>query len=77
MKGGTHLDMNVQAFRLVQEATSEVSSDVKRKRAASRRGGLAGGKGRAKVLSPEERVKIAQKASRTRWAAKRKLAAVG
>jgi hypothetical protein len=77
MRGGCYLDLNMQAFRLVQEATSEVSSETRRKRAASRRGGLAGGKGRAKVLSPEERVTIAQKASRTRWAAKRNLAVTG
>jgi hypothetical protein len=71
------LDLNVQAFRLVQEATSDVLPDVKRKRATSRRGDLAGGKGRAKVLSSEERIKIAQKASRARWAAKKALAVTG
>ena len=69
------MDLNVQAFRLVQEATDEVSPEVKRKRVASRRGGLAGGRGRAVALTPEERTKIAQKASRTRWANKEELVA--
>lgn len=67
------MDINVQAFRLVREATEESSPEDKRKRAASRRGGLIGGQRRAKALSPEDRKKIAEKASRTRWAAKKEL----
>jgi hypothetical protein len=44
------MDINAQAFRLVQEATDESSPEDKRKRAASRRGGLIGGQHRATVL---------------------------
>lgn len=61
------MDMNVHAFRLVREATEESSLEDKRKRAASRRGGLSGGQARAKALSPEERKAIAVKASQARW----------
>jgi hypothetical protein len=32
-----------------------------------RQGGLKGGKARAKVLSPEQRIKIAKKAAKARW----------
>lgn len=34
---------------------------------SNRRGGLKGGKARAKALSPEDRKAIAQKAARSRW----------
>ncbi len=61
------MDVNVQAFRLVREATEESSVDDKRKQAASRRGGLNGGKARAQALSPERRAEIARKASSARW----------
>lgn len=67
------MDINVQAFRLVREATEDSSPEDKRRRAASRRGGLVGGQRRAKVLSPEKRTEIAQKASRARWAARKEL----
>ena len=33
-----------------------------------RKGGLKGGKARAKKLSPEKRTEIASKAAKTRWA---------
>ncbi len=71
------MDINVQAFRLVREATDESSVDEKRRRAASRRGGLVGGRGRANSLSPEERISIAQKANRARWASKKEPVAAG
>lgn len=73
-QGEDHMDINVQAFSLVRKATEESSPEDKRRRAASRRGGLVGGQRRAKVLSPEKRTEIAQKASRARWAAKQELA---
>jgi hypothetical protein len=60
------MDLNVQAFRLVQEATSEVALD-KAKHAASRKGGLKGGAARAKSISPSRRTEIARKASAARW----------
>lgn len=34
---------------------------------ANRKGGLKGGKARAKALSPEKRAEIAKKAAKTRW----------
>lgn len=37
------MDIYVQVFRLVRETTEELSPEDKRKRAASRRGGLVGG----------------------------------
>lgn len=62
------MDINVQAFRLVREATEQSSStEDKRKQAASRRGGLSGGKARANALTADRRREIAEKASRARW----------
>lgn len=60
------MDLNVQAFRLVQEATSEVLLN-KAKLASSRKGGLKGGTARAKSISPSRRTEIARKASAARW----------
>ena len=64
------IDIKVSALHSVREATEESSAETERKLAASRRGGLIGGRHRAQALSPEERTRIAQKASRARWAAK-------
>ena len=61
------MDLNVQAFRLVQEATDDASAEKRRRRATSKRGGLMGGKARAASLSPEDRKAIAQKANQARW----------
>jgi hypothetical protein len=71
------MDLNVQAYRFVQEATAELSPEKERRQAASRRGGLAGGRGRANALSPEERTLIAQKANRARWASKKEPVTTG
>jgi len=60
------MDLNVQAFRLVQEATSEVVPD-KAKLASSRKGGIKGGAARARSITPERRVEIARRASEARW----------
>ena len=60
------MDLNVHAFRLVQEATSEVKPQ-KAKQAASRKGGLKDGAARAKSISPSRRTEIARKASAARW----------
>ncbi len=59
------MDINVQAFRLVQEATA--AEPDRAKRASSRKGGLHGGPARAKSITPERRLEIARKASETRW----------
>lgn len=46
----------------------EISSDIKAAAAAlGRKGGLKGGKARAKSLSAEERSSIAKKAAAARW----------
>jgi hypothetical protein len=60
------MDLNVQAFRLVQEATSDAVSNSA-KLASSRKGGLKGGTARAKSISPERRREIARKANAARW----------
>jgi hypothetical protein len=61
------MDLNVQAFRFVQEATSEIAPEQANKRATSRKGGLKGGRSRAVSLSAERRKEIAEKANRARW----------
>jgi len=61
------MDTNVQAFRLVREATEESSTDVKRKRAAARRAGVAGGTARAVAISESRRKEIALAGSSARW----------
>jgi hypothetical protein len=60
------MDLNVLAFRTVQEAT-EISPVAKRKRAASRKGGIVGGRKRAEKLTAEKRQEIALNANKTRW----------
>lgn len=62
------MDLNVRAFRTVQEAISErVSPDAAKKKAASRKGGLAGGRSRAQSLTRERRIEIAKHANAARW----------
>lgn len=75
-------DFAVTAFRVVQEATGQTetgpqetepeSADGKNPHAVAlgRLGGLKGGKARATKLTSERRKEIAQRAARTRWAAK-------
>jgi hypothetical protein len=61
------MDLNVRAFRTVQAALSEHSTEVETKKAASRKGGLIGGRARAASISAERRVEIAKKANTARW----------
>lgn len=61
------MDVNVHAFRIVKQATEDVPPTDKNKRAASRRGGLIGGRSRAVNLTSEKRREIARKASAARW----------
>jgi len=65
------MDLNVRAFRTVQEAIGERSSVVPpekaAKKAASKKGGLIGGPSRARSITKQRRVEIAKKASATRW----------
>lgn len=65
------MDMNVQAFRLVEQATSEAMPN-QAKKASSRKGGLKGGAARAKSITSERRAEIARRANAARWE-KRKL----
>jgi hypothetical protein len=72
-------DFSVTAFRVVQEATSQVQAETKQEKplstegknpnavALGRLGGLKGGKARANRLTPEQRKEIAKKAAQTRW----------
>lgn len=61
------MDINISAFRLVQEATAGVSEEDMRKRVVTRKGGLIGGRARAASLSPDRRREIALKANQARW----------
>ena len=60
------MDINVSAFRVVQEAVGEKPTRTSRK-VASSKGGMAGGRVRAKTLSSEQRIDIARKGSTARW----------
>lgn len=64
------MDLNVRAFRTVQAALSETPTLSKRQ-VASRKGGLAGGKARAKSVSPARLKEIAKAASLARWGSSR------
>lgn len=60
------------AHLVMQIATGEVKDEVEDKRnpaavARGKKGGLIGGKARAKKLSPTKRKKIAVKAIKSRW----------
>ena len=62
------MDLNRNAFRIVQALTEK--KDENPRSAQARIGGQHGGAARAKVLSPERRKEIAEKASRSRWGAR-------
>jgi hypothetical protein len=61
------MDLNVQAYRLVQKAVEEVPTPKVAKRKAARSGGIKGGKARAAALSSDRRQEIAILASNARW----------
>lgn len=61
------MDLNVRAFRTVQEAIREDLPAPNAKKEASKKGGLVGGPSRARSISRERRVEIARLASRARW----------
>jgi hypothetical protein len=61
------MDVNVRAFRVVQQATDENPSTSTPKKDAARKGGLVGGRARAESISSERRIEIAKKASHARW----------
>lgn len=61
------MDINVRAFRTVQEALKNQITVEDHKKSASRRGGLVGGPARAASMTAERRTEIAKKASSARW----------
>lgn len=67
-KRSSTADVAQNALRVVEQSIGE---PLKEKNPAAvslgRLGGLAGGKARAKKLSPERRKAIAQKAAKMRW----------
>lgn len=70
-------DLNQKAKSIVDLATGEIeipqppTDEIKAAAAAlGRKGGLKGGKARAKSLTPERRAEIAKKAAKTRWGQK-------
>lgn len=64
-------DLNRKAASIVAAATEGEADPYEGKDPAAvelgRRGGLKGGKARAKKLTPERRREIAQNAAKTRW----------
>lgn len=61
------MDLNVRAFRVVQEALNGNPNRSDPKKLAARKGGLIGGPSRAKSISAKRRTEIAKKASTARW----------
>lgn len=59
-------DFAVTAFRVGQEATGQRKKEFDAVE-LGRKGGLKGGKARAKKLTPEQRKEIAQIAATARW----------
>jgi hypothetical protein len=59
------MDLNSNAFRIVQSLTKE--KPINSRSEAARVAGKVGGRSRAKRLSPEERQAIAVKANQVRW----------
>ena len=57
----------VQAAILIGRIATGEIDDVPSKSPGRAKGGKAGGKSRAAVLSPERRREIAKKAAKTRW----------
>jgi len=67
-------DPNQRAAAIVQMSTDEPSESVKDYLARiGRKGGLKGGKARAKKLSAKKRAQIAKKAAKARWGKKKNL----
>lgn len=65
-------DTNKRAKAIVDALTSEDTDNDVRSAAAilGRKGGLKGGKARAKKLTKERRIEIAKKAAAVRWGTK-------
>jgi|HubBroStandDraft_4_1064222.scaffolds.fasta_scaffold82043_2 hypothetical protein len=67
------MDLNVNAFRIVQKLSAETKEDGRT--SAARLAGRVGGPARALKLTPERRREIAMKANKARW--KKKLTRQG
>ena len=67
MKPKRPRDANQLAKLVVDVATGEVDDTVPVKAEGQRKGGLKGGKSRAKSLTAEQRKAIAKKAADARW----------
>jgi hypothetical protein len=66
-------DVIGNAVHVMKIATGQIEDTVADPgKEYARKGGLKGGKARAKKLSAEERAKIARKAASVRWAARTK-----
>jgi hypothetical protein len=62
------MDINLRAFRVVQEATNgNTSPPPNPKKLAARKGGLIGGPSRARSIGAKRRSEIAKRASTVRW----------
>lgn len=59
------MDLNVSAFRIVQQLTTENKDD--KRVVAARAAGRVGGPARALKLTPQRRKEIAVKANKARW----------
>lgn len=59
------MDINVTAFRIVQQSTTE--SEKGARALAASKAGRSGGKARALKLTAAERKAIAERASQVRW----------
>ena len=55
------------AVHVMRIATGEIEENTETGKEYARKGGLIGGKARAKALSPKRRKEIAQRAARKRW----------
>lgn len=62
-------DLNERAFSIVQQLTGELpkTDPGAGKKPSARKGGLRGGKARAKALTEDERKEIARTAASARW----------
>jgi hypothetical protein len=60
-------DVIGNAVHVMRIATGEAQENLETGKEYARKGGLIGGKARAKVLSAKRRKEIAQKAARKRW----------
>jgi hypothetical protein len=66
--GGFAMDVNTNAFRIVNALTSEKKEDERKRSEIASAAGVRGGRARARMLPRERRIEIARKANNARWA---------